>query len=189
MKRLISGATIIVLIFAVFLGLTACTKPEPKPAEPTPPVQPQPPAPQPPVQPQAGTTAPNPAAISADKYWTIMLDRLEVTKKYYQESLAIYKKYPNEVEKANPELMELRKSVQQQMQKVFTDNGMNMAQDFFPKGPDRMQVQQERAQYIKDHPELEQKYKALRDEMNTLRTELMQFTGHGMPGAGGHPPM
>jgi hypothetical protein len=197
MKRLISGMGIMALLLSVFLGLGACKKQEQKPAE----GQAQPgtehpaeqPAPgvQPPAQPgPQGMTNPvqtrEYTPVSPEVYWKVMLERFEVTKKYYEDSVAIYKKYPNEQEKANAELNELRKSIQQQMQEVFTKNGLSQAANFFPRGPERMQVQQERTQFIKDHPDVEKKYKDLRDQMNTLRQELMQYTGRGMPA--GHGP-
>jgi len=171
-------------------GPEATTTPPTQPAIPAQPGQPgQPPG----VNPMQSRTY---TPISPDKYWQIMIERLDVTKQYYQDMIAVYKKYPNEADKATPEIMELKKSVQQKSQEVFTKNGLSMGQNFYPNGPDRVTVLQERSQYIKDHPELELKYKALRDEMNDLRQELMQYTGRdermkgerGGPGGRPHGP-
>jgi uncharacterized coiled-coil DUF342 family protein len=108
-----------------------------------------------------------------------MLERLEVTKTNYEETLAIYEKNKDNPEQAQQEIIEVRKKSMQSMQEIFSKHGLNMGRDFYPRGPDAQQVKQERDQYRQEHPEIEEKYSALRQEIRSLREKLREYTGGG----------
>jgi hypothetical protein len=121
-----------------------------------------------------------------------MLERLEVTKTNYEETLAIYEKHKDDPEQARQEITDVRKKSMQSMQEIFSKHGLNMGRDFYPRGADAQQVKQERDQYRQEHPEIEEKYSALRQEIRSLREKLREHTGGGAgmrPRPGGRGPM
>lgn len=191
MKKLVLGISVTTLIVAMSLALPACKKKQEQPAptaeagEPTAtpttgqPAGEQTPTAKPPQPRTTPTASGEQKVISAEEYWNIQLERLEVTKKTWTETLAIYNKNEGNPEQTKKYLQEAMQQGQDQMREIFTDHGLNMGADFFPKD-DSQRIMQERDQYRREHPDIDRKYKALRDEIREIREQLKKYQGTDM---------
>jgi len=198
MKRMIVRIGLIALVAVVGLGAWGCKKKEEAGDQPAAPAVKETPEAvktqaQPATAPEAQTRAPvrvpkdSPGvSISSEEYWKIQLERLETTKQHYQELLAVYEKYKGNTPEAQQEIRELRKQNQEKMQEVFTSHGFSTGRDFFPRGPERRQVLQERQQFLKQNTEMWEKYQGLNKEIRDLRQKVREFQGGpgAMPGPG-----
>ena len=185
MKKALLAIAILTVIVALATG--ACKKKEvPAPAA----AAATTPAPTPPTTPTAAPPA-APAevpskAVPVEDYWKIQFERLESIKKNYEQILAIYEKYKGATPEAQKEVLEVQKVNRNNMQEIFKSYGYSST-DFYPRGPDRSEVMQQRQQYLQEHAELKEKYTALATAIRDLRDKVKAFTGSESPGVPGAP--
>ena len=176
---------IVILTVIVTLGTGACKKkqePAPAAAAATTPTAPPPTTPT--AAPPAAPAAVPSKAVPVEDYWTIQFERLESIKKNYEQILVIYEKYKGATPEAQKEVLELQKANRNNMQEIFKSHGYSST-DFYPRGPDRSEVMQQRQKYLQEHADLKEKYTALAKTIRDLRDKVKAFTGLESPGVPG----
>ncbi len=119
--------------------------------------------------------------------WAITLDRLELIRDLYKSMAEIYEKNGGSTPEAEAAIKELQKKQRDDMQAIFAKHDIT-GKDFFPRGPDKRKIFTERQQYLKDHPEMNEKYQTIYRELSEYRKVVREYKPKrerpGPPGRG-----
>ena len=121
-----------------------------------------------------GTEEPFDPGLPYETVWKITLERLELIRDLYKNMAEIYEKNGGSTPEAEAAIKELQKKQKDDMQAIFAKYDIT-GKDFFPRGPDKRKIFTERQQYLKDNPEMNEKYQTVYRELSEYRKVVREY--------------
>jgi len=143
-------------------GTAAVTQPPPG-------SQAQGPVPPPTQPPQKGTGK----KLTPEEFYNLMFERQEISLNFQKRRLELLKKYGSYNEKARTELMAINNETAQSQRAVMDKFGINYID--LRNGMQDPEVQKANNEFMKAHPEIQEKFKKNRERQMELAKELQPY--------------
>ncbi|OGP56913.1 MAG: hypothetical protein A2V67_00070 [Deltaproteobacteria bacterium RBG_13_61_14] len=127
------------------------------------------PAPQPTVPPQEGTGK----KLTPEEFYNLMFERQEISLDFQKKRLDILKQYGSYTEEARKELMTVNNDTAQAQRAVMDKYGINYID--LRNAMQDQEMQKANNEYMKAHPEIQEKFKQNRERQMELSKELQPY--------------
>ena len=111
--------------------------------------------------------------LTPEEFYNLMFERQDISLNFQQKRLELLKKYGSYNEKARTELMAINNETAQNQRAVMDKFGINYID--LRNGMQDPEVQKANNEYMKSHPEIQEKFKQNREKQMALSKELQPY--------------